>query len=234
MAQQFDKFSNNYKTLLDKSLHLTGFDTDYFATAKIKTLARLFPELCQRPIRFLDYGCGTGCLLPPITKFFPQADYVGTDLSDKMIQQARDLHNGSGGFFELNSEPWKQGAYNIIFASNVFHHIPGTEHLKILQELRSLLIPGGKFAMWEHNPWNPFTRKIVNDCVFDEDAVLISPLKSKLLCNKTGFSKMRIVFTTFFPKSLRFMVSMEPWLGGLPLGGQYLLIGENPEPIPTP
>jgi len=230
MAQFFDKYSNNYKTLLDESLKLTGFDTDYFPTAKIRTLARLFPELCQRPIRILDFGCGTGSLYRPITKFFPQADYVGTDLSDKMVQQAKDLNDGADVFYEMASEQWQQGAYDIIFAANVFHHIPHSEHLKILKELRSLLVCQGKFILWEHNPWNPFTRKIVNDCVFDKDAVLVSPTQAKQLGQKTGFSAMRIVFTTFFPKSLAFMASLEPWLEWLPLGGQYLLVAENPDP----
>lgn len=229
MAQLFDQYSNNYKTLLDESLQSTGFDTDYFSTAKIRTLARLFPELRQRPIRFLDFGCGNGSLHKPITKFFPQATYTGTDLSNEMVQQAKTLNNGFDGFFELESELWKQDPYDVIFAANVFHHIPETDHQKIIKELRTLLSPQGKFILWEHNSWNPFTRKIVTDCVFDKDAVLISPLQSKRLFQKSGFSQLRIVFTTFFPKSLQFMVSLEPWLGWLPLGGQYLLIGENPD-----
>ncbi len=229
MAQFFDKFSNDYKTLLDESLKLTGFDTSYFPTAKIKTLARLFPEFGRQPIKILDYGCGTGSLYPPIKKFFPQAIYQGTDLSDKMVQEAQALNNGADVFHAMKSQQWRQGAYDIILAANVFHHIPHTEHVSILKELRSLLTRQGKFILWEHNPWNPFTQKIVKDCVFDEDAVLVSPLQSKRLGRKTGFSKMRIVFTTFFPKSLAFMTVLEPWLEWLPLGGQYLLVAENPD-----
>jgi SAM-dependent methyltransferase len=230
MAQYFDQFSHNYKTLLDESLGITGFDTDYFPTAKIKTLARLFPELCKQPTRFLDFGCGTGSLYPPIKKFFPEATYIGTDLSDKMVQEAQALNGGADVFYEMESKRWRQGAYDIILAANVFHHIPHSEHPKILKELRSLLSHKGKFILWEHNPWNPLTQKIVKDCVFDKDAVLVSPLKSKRLGRKTGFSEMRIVFTTFFPKSLAFMTVLEPWLEWLPLGGQYLLVATNPDP----
>jgi SAM-dependent methyltransferase len=229
MAQLFDKFSRNYKSLLDESLQSTGFDTDYFSSAKIRTLARLFPEFCHRPIRFLDFGCGNGSLRQPVTEFFPQAAYIGTDLSEDMVQQARTLNNGSDAYFELESEAWRQDNYDVIFAANVFHHIPDADHLKIFKELSSLLAPKGKLILWEHNPWNPFTRKIVKDCVFDKDAVLLSPLKSKRLFQKTGFSQFRIVFTTFFPKSLKFMLSLEPRLEWLPLGGQYLIIGENPD-----
>lgn len=227
MAQYFDQFSSSYKTLLDESLEITGFDTDYFPTAKIKTLARLFPESCKQPIRFLDFGCGTGSLYPPIKKFFPEATYTGTDLSDKMVQEAQALNNGADVFHEMESNRWRQSDYDIILAANVFHHIPHSEHLKIFKELRSLLSHGGKFILWEHNPWNPLTQKIVKDCVFDKDAVLVSPFKSKQLGRKAGFSKMQIVFTTFFPKSLSFLTVLEPWLEWLPLGGQYLLVATN-------
>ncbi len=234
MAEYFDKYSKNYNSLLDESLQITGYDTDYFPTAKIRTLARLFPKLCQQPIHILDYGCGTGSLHQPIKKFFPQATYVGTDLSEKMVEQARTLNEEPDTFFEMAAEQWRQGAYDIIIAANVFHHIPGAEHLKILKELRSLLSRQGKFILWEHNPWNPVTRKIVRDCAFDKDAVLVSPVQSKQLCRKTGFAEMRVVFTTFFPKSLAFMVSLEPWLEWLPLGGQYILVAENPDQKATP
>jgi SAM-dependent methyltransferase len=227
MEKEFDQFSQNYKDLLDDSLKVTGFDTHYFAAAKIKTLANLFPDLCHRPIHFLDYGCGTGVLHNPVGQFFPQAAYAGTDLSDKMIKEARTQTNGSDVFFEMDSKQWKQRTYDIIFASNVFHHIPGKQHQKILQELKGLLTPDGKIIVWEHNPLNPYTQKIVKDCAFDKDAVLISPGKMKRQFRNVGFSKLRVVFTTFFPQSLKLFVPLEPWLGWCPLGGQYLLVGET-------
>ncbi len=232
MEKEFDQFSQNYKDLLDDSLKVTGFDTQYFAAAKIKTLANHFPNLCQRPINFLDYGCGTGVLYRPVRKFFPQATYAGTDLSNEMIKEARDHHNRSDVFFELESEPWKKPIYDIIFASNVFRHIPGTHHPKILKELSDLLAPNGKIAIWEHNPMNPFTRKIVKDCVFDKDAVLISPGKMKQQFRNVGLSKLQVTFTTFFPQSLKLFVPLEPCLGWSPLGAQYLLIGENRDNSP--
>ena len=229
MAQEFDQFSKNYKDLLDDSLKITGFDTNYFAAAKIKTLANLFPDLRKRPINFLDYGCGTGLLYNPLKQFFPEAAYTGTDFSEAMIRQARDRHNSSSVFFELASEQWKQPIYDIIFASNVFHHIPGTYHQKILKELRGLLTPSGKLIVWEHNPQNPFTRKIVKDCVFDKDAVLISPGKMKQQFRNAGFANLQVTFTTFFPQFLKVLVPLEPFLGWCPLGAQYLLVGENPD-----
>lgn len=232
MKKEFDQFSQNYKGLLDDSLKVTGFDTHYFAAAKIKTLAHLFPELSHRPINFLDYGCGTGLLHNPVREFFPQATYTGTDFSEAMIHQARDLHDHTNVFFELESEQWKKQTYDIIFAANVFHHIPGENHLKILKELRELLTPNGKIIVWEHNPLNPYTQKIVKDCAFDKDAVLISPGKMRQQFRNAGVSKLQVIFTTFFPQSLKFLVPLEPWFGWCPLGGQYLLVGEDPDNSP--
>jgi SAM-dependent methyltransferase len=228
MEKEFDRFSQNYKDLLDDSLKTTGFDTSHFAAAKIKTLATLFPDLCRRPIDFLDYGCGTGVLHNPVRQFFPQAAYAGTDLSEAMIREASDRHENPNVFFELQSEQWKQKTYDVIFASNVFHHIPEGSHLKILQDLRTLLAPNGRVIVWEHNPLNPFTRKIVQDCIFDKDAVLISPGKMKRQFRNAGFSQLTVTYTTFFPQTLKFLVPLEPWLGWCPLGGQYLLVGKNP------
>jgi len=228
MAEEFDQFSKNYKDLLDDSLQITGFDTDYFAIAKIKTLANLLPSLREQPINFLDYGCGTGVLFNPFKQFFPEAAYSGTDLSDAMIQEARAHHNRADAFFEMVSKQWKQRTYDLIFASCVFHHIPEADHQKILRELSELLTPKGRIILWEHNPLNPFTCKIVKDCPFDKDAVLISPGTMKRLFRNVGFSQPKVTFTTFFPQSLKFLVPLEPWLGWFPLGGQYLIVGENP------
>src|SRR5262245_46421534 len=34
--------------------------------------------------------------------------------------------------------------------------------------------PGGLFAFWENNPWNPGTRYIMAQCEFDRDAMMLS------------------------------------------------------------
>jgi len=233
MAQEFDQYSKNYKTLLDETLKSTGFDADFFVAAKLKKLARLFPGLCDKPIQFLDFGCGNGALYKNLAQFFPQAQYTGTDLSDDMVKEARCLCEAADVFFEIESEAWKQKTYDLIFIANVFHHTAKTAHKKILRELRSLLKKNGTLILWEHNPINPFTRKIVRDCIFDKDAELIAPAEMKRLFRAAGFSRVKIIFTTFFPKSLSFLISLENHLERCPLGGQYITLGENPQPQET-
>ena len=81
--------------------------------------------------------------------------------------------------------------------------------------------------IWEHNPINPFTQKIVKECVFDKDAVLISSKELKQHLKAASFKKVQIIYTTFFPGILSCFNVFDSFLGWLPLGGQYLATGEK-------
>ena len=83
-------------------------------------------------------------------------------------------------------------------------------------------------VIWEHNPINPFTQKIVKECIFDKDAVLIHSKKIKQHLKNAKLAKVQIRYTTFFPKILSGLNIFDSFLGWLPLGGQYLAVGEKP------
>lgn len=232
MSQEFDKFSENYEQVLSEGLNVTGYDSTYFVTAKFKKLLSLNPSLVDAPINFLDYGCGQGKMCEALRRFFPKANYFGVDVSGEMIRYAQGKYEGLGIFAEIRSAEWKQRSYDIIFAAGVFHHIPHEKHEDILNELTGLLASNEKIIIWEHNPLNPFTRKIVRDCPLDEDAVLIPYGHMQCLLKNAQLTRPRIIYTTFFPKFLDFLQPMERFLEWLPLGGQYVAIGENPPSKP--
>jgi hypothetical protein len=114
-----------------------------------------------------------------------------------------------------------------MLAAGVFHHIPHGEHERVLVELARRLAPGGAAAIWEHNPRNPFTRRIVRDCAFDRGAVLVPAARLRSQLAQAGLEHVRVVYVTFFPRPLRALIPLEPHLGWLPLGGQYVVIGES-------
>jgi len=57
-----------------------------------------------------------------------------------------------------------------------------------LKNILGALKPGGLFAFWENNPWNPGTRIVMSRIPFDRDAEIISPPAAKRLLRRAGFS----------------------------------------------
>lgn len=228
MAAEFDKVAGNYDALLNSATAMTGFDAGEFAGAKVRRLARLFPDVALGGGRFLDYGCGAANLLGHFIKYFPETDYTGVDPSAGMIACALEQYPDTGRFFETAAPEWKEGAYDLIFIANVLHHIPHDRHPAILEELCGLLNPGGRLVVWEHNPLNPVTRRIVRDCEFDRDAVLVPSRQLKRLMRRLSLLNVTLQYTTFFPKWLGCLTGLEPSLGWCPLGGQYVIFGEKP------
>ena len=225
MSQEFDRYSKNYKTLMEDAIKITGFNSSYFVTAKLKKLRSI--EGHNISSNFLDYGCGLGDLSKNFHQYFPNARYFGVDASPEMVKTARDQYGGNGIFCESSSEEWKQRSYQTVFSACAFHHIPPENHKNVLSTLKDLLTPGGKIIIWEHNPINPFTRKIVRDCPFDEHAVLIHPNRLMNMFNQAGLRQTRLIYTTFFPKFLQFLTPAESMLEWCPFGGQYILIGSK-------
>ena len=227
MKKAFDLYSNNYEDCLDEAIRITGYDGNYFAEAKLKKLSMLFPEWTRSSFNFLDYGCGKGLLFSRFHSYFPEGNYVGTDFSNEMIQEARAKHPHTESFFEFEPKEWKKISYDVVFAAGVFHHIPAEDHETIIKELSGLLSEKGEIILWEHNPMNPFTRNIVKDCVFDRDSVLISSKDLRKHFHKASLTNVQVIYTTFFPKFLSSFYFLDPYIRWLPLGAQYLVIGQK-------
>ena len=227
MPESFDSYSKNYNELVDNAIRYTGYDTDNLVSAKLQKLNILFPTLRQKSFQLLDFGCGVGNLFGHLKEFFPNAVYTGVDPSKDCINKARTRFPSNKKFQEYDSLEWKNLKYDLIFSAGVFHHIPHADHAKVINMLNSLLNPRGTLVVWEHNPFNPVTQKIVRDCPFDEDAVLISSKTLKKHFKKVSLSNVQIIYTTFFPSFLSKLNFLDPYLGWFPLGGQYLVTGQR-------
>ena len=110
MKKDFDLYSKNYEDRLDEAVRITGYDGIYFAEAKLKKLSMLFPEWTRSSFNFLDYGCGKGLLFSKFHSYFPEGNYVGTDFSNEMIQEARAKHPHTESFFEFEPKEWKKNS----------------------------------------------------------------------------------------------------------------------------
>lgn len=222
----FDQFAESYREIHDVSIKYTGTNSEYFSEYKILELLKF--EKSDAPLKVLDFGCGDGNSSKYIRKHFPNTRIVGVDISKKSIDQSKlkKIDNSSFHTFDGKSTTFKDEDFDFIFVSMVFHHINKVFYKEVLQELSRLLKKGGRLYVFEHNPNNPVTRKVVRECPMDKNAVLINPTELHKIISSLGFQRSKLKYTLFLPRH-RFVkpfLGLEKWLYWLPLGAQYYIL----------
>jgi ubiquinone/menaquinone biosynthesis C-methylase UbiE len=116
----------------------------------------LDPELIFPNKRVLDIGAGECVYTRAIAEQFRPQSIVACELfRERMLPALRDNGNDSLHFVNGNcfSLPFKAHSFDIVFASGVLSQLPDLLHA--VQEMARVLKPGGIFAGWEPNPFNP-------------------------------------------------------------------------------
>jgi len=221
---EFDKFADEYRDMHAASIRLSGEAPEYFAEYKIVDIAaELARTGAAAPRNVLDFGAGVGYSVPFFARHVPTARVTCLDVSQKSLAVGAARHGRNAEFrhFDGSQIPYPDGTFDAALASCVFHHIEHAEHVALLAELRRVLVPGGTLFVFEHNPWNPLTRHVVNSCEFDEHAVLVSAPTLRRRVQAAGFETTRLRYRIFFPHALRALRPAERQLAWLPLGAQY-------------
>src|SRR5260370_5795191 len=138
--------------------------------------------------RILDVGCGSGFTsslwLNGEWRGAGAADWVGAELSSA-IDVARDrLRDIPGTEFvqaDIMQLPFRDEAFDTIYAEGVLHHTPSTE--KALQSLVPLLMPGGEMLFYVYRRKgairefaDDYVRGMVSPLAPAEAWVLLRPL----------------------------------------------------------
>lgn len=222
----FDDYSANYDDLLRESTKLYVDDAEYFAKYKVDLIQQAARENGVVVRRVLEYGCGTGRNIGYLRNAFPGAEIVGTDVSVDSLRVAKQNHPAQQ--FEVEGPGLELGSFDLIFVASVFHHIPPAVRAEVMLTLANRLEPCGALDVFEHNPYNPVTRRIVSTCPFDADAVLLKPDELRRLFENAGLRLQRKTFCLFVPPRLKWLLPLEKYLGWLPLGGQYWVSAGKP------
>jgi len=221
----FDEFAEDYRDTHNSAIKLSGADSDYFSEYKIIEVAK--NEQHQETLKILDFGCGDGNSVVFFRKHFKESYIEGIDVSQASIDIAADKKIDRTKFqvFDGKIIPYENDSFDIIFTSMVFHHIEHKLHKAIISEIYRVLKPQGRFYMFEHNPYNPLTRRVVDQCEFDRDAVLLKPKYGKQIISLGGFDKFNLNFTIFIPrlKIIQWALRLENYLKWLPIGAQYYI-----------
>ena len=224
-STEFDKFADEYAALHSNSIGASGEGPEYFAEYKIRDVKNHIAAHGLAVRESLDFGCGIGGSVPYFRKHLPEANLTCIDVSQKSldIAQSRFPTSATYRLFDGESLPFEDNTFDVVFSACVFHHIPATEHVRLMAEIRRVLTPDGVFFVFEHNPLNPLTVSVVKQCPFDENAVLIASKELSRRLNKAQFHSIVRKYRVFFPNFLRAFRPLESSLGWCPLGAQYYL-----------
>ncbi len=219
---EFDKYIKNYRENLDKSLWLSGESSTFFAEYKAAKLKEWFPLQAQQEQTILDFGCGDGLMTSFVNVFFPKANVYGVDPSSESINVAHMAYPNITFSVSDTQIEFEDHFFDMIFTAGAFHHIPFIEHEHYLSEIYRILKPGGYFILFELNPLNPLTAFTFKRNPIDKNAKMMFPWYSKKLL--TMFGNPSIKFYCFFPRLLRKLRFLEPYLTQIPLGALYAII----------
>lgn len=112
------------------------------------------------PTRALDFGCGPGRIVLPLSD--KCREVVGLDTSESMLREARANRKASNVHL-INKLSDLQGDFDLIHSTAVFIHIPPREGMRIISNLLDHLAPGGVLVIqfYSRCTANPLLRILV-------------------------------------------------------------------------
>lgn len=218
---EFDRFSSDYADQLENALGGLG-EVDTAVDSKVSVLEAILPSTTLDHI--LDFGCGTGLLSSKLTRFANQV--VGVDPSIDSLKHSKAQNSGRVAYDGCRL-PFREGAFDAVVASCVFHHILPAKRATAMIEILRVLSPSGHLIIFEHNPYNPVTRWVVNRCEFDEDAILLRRNETLGLFRNAGFEQVRGQYFYALPPKGAVLSGIDSYLGTLPIGAQYYVHGQK-------
>lgn len=220
----FDAFAGDYRNIHNENIKITGGSSDDFAAYKIAEILKIEGN---KNYTILDFGCGDGISSVFFSKSMPKSEIHGIDISEESVKVAtsRNLPKATFKPFDGHHIPYIDGFFDIVLVACVFHHIEFSLHQAVVNEIKRVLKPAGRLYIFEHNPKNPLTRKVVRECVFDKDCILLQPDYAKKMVKQAGYSSSNLVYTLFVPRHPLFkpFLPLEKVMGWFPMGGQYYI-----------
>ena len=226
MRPEFDRVGETYEAAVDEAISFAGQEHDFYLEVK----ARRLVELARRHLgpgrpAALDVGCGPGLFDRHVASAF---DLHGVDVSPAMVERARETNpEAEYAVSEPGRLPYDDGRFDLAFAVCVLHHVDRADRLPLLRETARVVRPGGLVAVFEHNPVNPLTRRVVRDCAFDEGVELLPRRELSRLLRAAALEVVSAHYLLFFPWRGRLFEAAERLLTRLPLGAQYVVAGRR-------
>ncbi|MBF0324296.1 class I SAM-dependent methyltransferase [Magnetospirillum moscoviense] len=224
----FDRHAGDYRHEVNESLSGFGTDIDRLADSKAALIGEVLGGDRLARARVLDVGCGIGLICRRLIDRVAQMH--GTDISAASLEQAaKACPRGHFQAYDGVTFPYPDATFDLVFAVNVFHHIPVAARPAMAAEMARVAAFDGFVLIVEHNPANPVTRRIVDSCPLDDGAILLKAAESRALLSGAGLAGVSTRYFGFVPWRGPMVDRWEGLLARLPLGAQYLCRAAKPQ-----
>jgi ubiquinone/menaquinone biosynthesis C-methylase UbiE len=169
--------------------------------------------------------------IPYLRQYFPAAKLYGCDVSEKSIGLAKSqIDYCQFDVIEtLRDIKMYDNKIDCVFISTVLHHIEPSEHKIWLQALYDIMKKGSYMVIFEHNMFNPLTKRFVERIPMDKGATMLSAGYCKSLVREIfgGSKKVKLRYTYFFPWRNKLFTTIEHAIAWLPIGRPILCDGKE-------
>jgi len=220
-------YAQRYLAELSQGIGVSGDDAAFFARGRVSFLRRELGARWREGGAVLDYGCGIGTAFPFLLSEFRPSRLTGLEVSREALEAAAERVPVGNISLRMMEDFSPNGGEQLVYCNGVLHHVPPASRSRAVEFVSAALAPGGCFALFENNPWNPGARLVMRRIPFDRDAVMLSSREARRLLEGGGFRVLAVRYLFFFPSVLRALRPLERLLKNVPLGAQYMVLGRK-------
>jgi ubiquinone/menaquinone biosynthesis C-methylase UbiE len=222
----FDRYDERYDQAVNDAIAFSKLKVDFFVRVKAAYMQDILAAHFGDPsgIDLLDVGCGVGNYHP---YWIDQVGSLrGVDVSTKCIERAAERNpRVVYEAYDGDRLPFADRSFDAVVTICVMHHVDPQQRPGFVAELRRVLRPGGIAVVFEHNPSNFLTRRVVANCIFDEGVILQQHQETETLMRQEGFDVHPSRFILLLPAFTKLLRRVDGLFSRLPLGAQYFTCG---------
>ncbi len=131
--------------------------------------------------KLLDLGCGNGRLANFLRENNFKGEYIGADISEKLIRIAQE-NNPKGRFKLIKNEknlPFENEIFDAVVAVSVFHHFNPSMAEKALKEIKRISKPNAVIIITSWNLWQKKYLRFLGKNIFNGRFSLMAEITFK-------------------------------------------------------